>query len=193
MLLGLDKVQLLERNQVRLLEPGTRLTMDSIADGYAGDEAARILRAHGLRHFLIDTTGELLAGGRNCEGKPWRVGVKDPVTPAEMIDRLALTDSAATTSGNYEHFYTIGGKNYSHIIDPLTGFPHNDLLSATVIAPSAELSDFLSTALCLLEPDKGVELIDSLGEGFASVVLVDEGNGKFVKKASRDYRKYLLK
>lgn len=193
--MGTDKFELLKNNQVRLLGPGAQLTIDSIADGYAGDEAARILRAHGFANFLVDTTGELYAGGRNCEGRPWRLGVKDPRDPfgAEMINVLALRDMAVTTSGNYEHFYTIGGKRYSHIISPRTGFPREDIVSATVIAPNTEISDFLSTALCLLDSQKGAALVDALGEGYASMVLADDGSGRFTTTESRRYRGYLLR
>lgn len=192
-LMGADKFELLENNRVRVLNPGAQLTIDSIVDGYAGDEAARILRAHGFANFLVDTTGELYAGGRSCEGRAWRLGVKDPRDPfgAEMINVLSLRDMAVTTSGNYEHFYTIGGKRYSHVISPKTGFPRGDIVSATVIAPNTEISDFLSTALCLLDPQKGAALVDALGEGYASMVLADDGSGRFTTTESRRYRQYL--
>lgn len=191
-LMGTDKFELLKGNQVRVLNPGVQLTIDSIADGYAGDEAARILRARGFVHFLVDTTGELYAGGHSCEGRPWQLGVKDPRDPfgGRMVDVLVLRDMAVTTSGNYEHFYTIGGKEYSHIISPRTGFPREDVVSATVIAPNTEISDFLSTALCLLDSQKGIALIDTLGEGYAGMILVED-NGKLTPKASRNYKKYL--
>jgi len=190
---GMDKFELLPRNQVRLLNAETKLTIDSIADGYAADEAARILRAHGFSNFLVDTSGELYAGGTNCEGRPWRVGVKDPADPvgAGVADVLALSNSSVTTSGNYEHFYTIQNKRYSHIISPKTGFPRNEIVSVTVVAPSTELSDFWTTALCLIDPDKGMGLIDALGEGYAGMVLVDDGKGGLVKHGSRYYSKYL--
>ncbi len=194
-LMGTDKFELLKNNRVRVLNPGTQLTIDSIADGYAGDEAARILRARGFANFLVDTTGELYAGGHSCEGRPWQVGVKDPGDPfgGRMADVLALRDMAVTTSGNYEHFYTIGAKRYSHVVSPKTGFPREDIVSATVIAPNTEISDFLSTALCLLDPGKGADLVDSLGEGYASMVLIDAGAGRFAARESRRYRQYLTR
>ncbi len=193
-LMGTDNFELLEDNRVRVLNPGTQLTIDSIADGYAGDEAARILRARGFVHFLVDTTGELYAGGHSCEGRPWHLGVKDPRDPfgGRMVDVLALRDMAVTTSGNYEHFYTIGGKRYSHVISPKTGFPREDIVSATVIAPNTEISDFLSTALCLIDPQKRIGLIDGLGEGYAGMVLVEEGDGRLIPHASRRYRGYVV-
>ena len=194
-LLGTDKFELFKNNRVRVLNPGVQLTIDSIADGYAADEAARILRARGFANFLVDTTGELYAGGHSCEGRPWQVGVKDPGDPfgGRMVDVLALRDMAVTTSGNYEHFYTVGGKRYSHVISPKTGYPREDIVSATVVAPNTEISDFLSTALCLLDPGKGADLVDSLGEGYASMVLIDAGDGRLTARESRRYRQYLTR
>src|SRR3989338_3523342 len=100
--------------------------------------ARQLLGADGFANFLVDTTGELYAGGHSCEGRPWQLGVKDPRDPfgCRMVDVLVLRDMAVTTSGNYEHFYMIGGKKYSHIISPRTGFPREDIVSATVIAPN---------------------------------------------------------
>ena len=194
-LLGADKFELLKNNRLRRLDPGAALTIDSIADGYAGDEAARILRAHGFANFLVDTTGELYAGGHSCEGRPWQLGVKDPRDPfgGRMVDVLVLRDMAVTTSGNYEHFYMIGGKKYSHIISPRTGFPREDIVSATVIAPNTEISDFLSTALCGLSPGRAAVFVAPLGGGFASLFLSEPGAGRFTARESRRYRQYLTR
>lgn len=191
--MGMDQIETLKDNQVRLLHPETRLSIDSIADGYAADEAARILRAHGFENFLVDATGELYAGGRACDGKPWRIGVKAPDDPSAIVDVLSIENAAVTTSGSYERFYTIQGQTYSHIINPVTGFPRDDIVSATAIAPNAEFSDFLSTALCAMDPQKGIELIDSLGEGYAGMLILRDGSDEFTTKSSRDYDRYTAK
>lgn len=189
--IGIGSIELLPDNQIRLLNPAARLTIDSIADGYAGDEAVRILRAHGFKNFLVDSTGELYAGGVSCEGHPWRIGVQDPNDSREIIDALELIDASVSTSGSYEHFYTIQGKRWSHIINPITGFPLRNVISATVVAPTAEVSDFWSTALCALGADRGIALIDALGDGYAGMIIVDQGDGETVKKFSRNYSRYL--
>jgi thiamine biosynthesis lipoprotein len=190
--MGMDRIKLLNKNQVQLLTPAPSLTIDSIADGYAADETARILRAYGFTNFLVDATGELYGGGHNCEGKFWNIGVQDPQNPGAIIDIIQIENTSVTTSGNYEHFYTINGKQYSHIISPKTGFPRADILSATVIAPSTEFSDFWSTALCLIDPQRGIELIDSLGEGYASMVIVTDSSGEIHNYSSQNYKKYLV-
>lgn len=191
--MGTDKFELLEKNQVRRVHPETQITIDSIADGYAADEAARILRAYGFVNFLVDTSGELYAGGHGCRGRPWRVGVNDPRDPlrSSLVETVSLSDLAVTTSGNYEHFYTIAGKRYSHVISPLRGFPREAIVSATVIAPSAQFSDFLSTALCLMDPAQGIALIDRLGESHAAMILIDKGHGRLTRTTSRRYNQYI--
>lgn len=191
--MGPDKFELLEKNQVRRLHAQAQITIDSIADGYAADEAARILRAYGFANFLVDTSGELYAGGHSCRGRPWRVGVNDPRDPlrSSLVETVSLSDLAVTTSGNYEHFYTIAGKRYSHVISPLRGFPREAIVSATVIAPSAQFSDFLSTALCLMDPAQGIAMIERLGESHAAMILIDKGHGRLTRKTSRRYERYI--
>jgi thiamine biosynthesis lipoprotein len=190
--LGPEKFELQGKNRVRLLNAETRITIDSIADGYAADEAARILRAYGFVNFLVDTSGELYAGGHSCQGRPWRVGVNDPRDPlrSSLVETVSIENLSVTTSGNYEHFYTITSKRYSHVISPLRGFPREAIVSATVIAPSTQFSDFLSTALCLMDPAQGMALIDRLGENHAAMILIDQGNGRLTRKASRRYERY---
>lgn len=190
--MGADQIRLLTRNQIQRLNPAVEFTIDSIADGYAADEAARILRAYGFSNFLIDASGELYGGGMNCGGTPWRIGVQDPQKHNGLIDVLKIKNAAVTTSGNYEHFYNINGRQYSHILNPKTGFPRDEILSATVIAPNAQFSDFWSTVLCLLDPDQATKTIDGLGDQYASMIIFKDNNGQIVKKQSRYYPKYRI-
>lgn len=189
-IMGADKIELPARNQVRLLNAQTEIDLSSVTDGYAGDETVRIMRAHGFQNFLIDTSGELYAAGMNCEGKKWRIGIRDPRDGAQIIDVVELSNTSVTTSGNYEKSYEIKGERWSHIINPITGYPQKEVNSATVIGPDTEKSDALSTALCVLDPKRGTALIDSLGEGWASVVYYSDGQGRLQKKKSHRYRRF---
>ena len=89
-------------------------------------------------------------GGLNCSGKPWRVGIRDPRDKSKIINIVELTDAAVATSGNYEQYYLINNKRWSHIVDPNSGYPQKDVISSTVIAPTAMEADALATALCVL-------------------------------------------
>ncbi|MGE0267015.1 MAG: undecaprenyl-diphosphate phosphatase [Candidatus Omnitrophota bacterium] len=191
--LGIQQIQLLSGNRIHLLKEGLKLNIDSIGDGFAADEAARILREYGIRNFLVDASGELYAGGINCKGQPWHVGVRDPQDTTRLIDVVEAADISVSTSGNYERFYTIQGKQWSHIINPITGYPSDQILSATVISPNTEFSDFWSTALCILEPDQGASLTDALGEGYASLVIVRESDGGTRQVKSQNYDRFSVK
>jgi thiamine biosynthesis lipoprotein len=189
---GIDAVELLPDNRVRLRKTGVKINIDSIGDGYAADEAARILRSFGFENFLVDASGELYAGGQSCQGRPWRVGVIDPNDTSRLVDVVELSDMAVSTSGNYEHYYEIEGKRWSHIIDPATGYPSDDISSATVIAPTARFADFLSTALCVLDPAEGQKIVEDLGESYASMVIFGPPEGQAGMAMSRNYTGFRL-
>ena len=191
-ILGSDKIELLPDESVRMKSPKTQIDLSSIIDGYAADVAKRILQAEGFSQFLIDTSGELYAAGKNCEGHEWRIGIRHPHKPDQMIGVIEIENQSVTTSGNYEKFYEIEGKRWSHILNPLTGYPEKGIASATVIGPNTEDSDALSTALCVLSPEKGIELINSLGEDWAAVLYLEDGE-KLQEVESRNFAKYRLR
>jgi len=186
--LGSDKIALLSDHHVEVLHPETKIDLGGIAGGYAVDEAVRILREHGFLDFLIDEGGDLFLSGKNCEGKPWRIGIRHPRDPQEMMEVLELSNQAVTTSGDYEQLYEIQNQHWSHIMNPLTGYPPKSVVSATVIAPTTEEADALATALCVLSPRGGVDLIDSLGEGFACLLIEHAPDEHWVRHESQRYQ-----
>ncbi len=189
--MGADKIKCLEKNQVQLLNPQTKIDLSSITDGYAADEAARIFKENGFYDFLVDAGGELFVSGKNCEGTPWAVGVLNPQNTSGLIDVLQLSNEGVSTSGNYERYYQINGQRWSHIINPLTGYPQKDVISATVIAPRSLDADALSTALCVLGGQQGIALIDSLSEDLAALIIEQNDKGEiiFYKSAHYDSRR----
>lgn len=189
---GVRNIEFLPDNQIRLRHPDSKIDINGIASGYGADEAARIFRENGIHHFLIDTGGELYASGKNCEGNPWSIGISDPRDRFKLIDTVELADYGISTSGNYEKFFDIEGRRWSHIVNPLTGYPEVVVTSATVIAPSAMEADALSTALCVLGGQKGISLIDSLGHGMAAMVIEHSGSDIILYKSSQ-YEKFRAK
>ncbi|VAW19101.1 hypothetical protein MNBD_BACTEROID05-963 [hydrothermal vent metagenome] len=184
---GANRYVLEGSNQVRTMHKDTRLDLGGNAKGYAIDEAARILRANKIQNFFIDAGGDVYVGGKNCVGKKWRVGIRDPRFLNKIFDVVNVSNMAVTTSGNYEQFIEIKGKKFSHIIDPQTGFPQKDVVSATVIAKSAEEADVYSTALCVLGAKKGTDLINQLGGSFSSMILLKKDEGQIEKFLSKRY------
>lgn len=165
---------------VFLPTPGMRLHLGGLGKGYAVDRAVSILRARGLRDFMVQAGGDLYVAGRKGD-RPFRVGIRDPRGPASSFFAFAeLSDATFSTSGDYERFFIEGGRRYHHIIDPKTGEPARGLRSATVMAPSALLADGLSTVLMLIGAEKGLALVERLPE--VGAVLVDADNRVHVSK-----------
>ncbi len=147
----------------RLTTPGMRLDLGGIAKGYAGDEAIRALRAHGVRRALFASGGDIVAGDAPPGKRGWQVEVANVAPSLERGHRawrtLYLRNGALSSSGDTEQFVVIGGRRYSHIVDPRTGAGLTDRIAVTVKAPHGVLSDSLSTTLSVLGPKRGRALL----------------------------------
>ena len=162
----------------------------SIAKGYGVDQVARMLENKALRDFLVEIGGEIYASGHREDGKPWRVGINrpDPDAAATAVYKVvALKNEAMATSGDYRNFNEIGGRLYSHIIDPRTGYPvDNGVVSASVFAPTCTLADGLATAMMVMGPEKGIGLLDLI-QGVEGLIVVRHADGRlenFVSKGA---------
>jgi thiamine biosynthesis lipoprotein len=157
---GWDKFELL-KGGARKTVAEAGIGLGGIAKGYAIDEAAEAMKQAGCAGGLVDVGGDIRCFGPSPRGGPWRVGVRNPFDPGgdDYLATLVLTGQAVCTSGNYERFAEIGGKRYSHIIDPRTGRPVSLAPSVTVVAPTAAVADGWATALSVLGR-KGLGLID---------------------------------
>ncbi len=133
------------------------LDLCGIAKGYALDAIANHLRARDHGDFLIEIGGELLASGMGPENRPWRLGITNPVR-GDIHTAFAATNMAIATSGDAINAYYVGGRRYSHTIDPTTNEPiRNAIASVTVAHASAMTADGLATALLVLGPQAGAE------------------------------------
>lgn len=185
--IGLEYLEFLPDYQVKRLNDVIMLDLGGIAKGYAIDEVARIFREHGFSDFYIDAGGDLYVGGTNCLGQTWRIGIRDPRGKSKVYKVVKLSDQALTTSGNYERFVEINGQRYSHIIDPRSGYPQKDIISASVIALSAEEADVYATALTVMGWEEGIAFINQLGDPVDALVLKKSPQGKIIEKASQNF------
>ncbi len=191
-LMGEQNIRILDESRIAVAVKGAKIDLGAIAKGYAVDEAVRILKNGDLKNFYIDAGGDLFVQGHNCEGNLWKIGVRDPQKRSNIIDIIELTDAAVTTSGNYEQSYEIEGKKYSHIINPVTGYPQEEVISATVIAPTAREADALSTALCVMGPEQGTTFFDSLGNDYACLIITSQEDSDVLIRKSVNYQKFQL-
>jgi FAD:protein FMN transferase len=147
----------------RLLLAGMRLDLGGIGKGFASDEVLRLLKKRGIRRAMVVAGGEMAAGDPP-PGKPgWWVEVAPLESALPASPRFVLLRQAAiSTSGDASQFVEIGGVRYSHILDPRTGLGLTGRRSVSVMAPRGSTSDALATALNVLGPDRGMNLVNSL-------------------------------
>lgn len=166
---------------VMLERADTRINLGGIAKGYAIDRAAGVLRNAGVTSFFAQAGGDLYVEGTKPDGKPWRVGVRDPRGPEESyFALLPVQNRAFSTAGDYERAYVIDGKRYHHIIDPRTGYPATASRSVTIWAKDALTADAIDDAVFILGPEKGLALVESLDD--TGAVIVDKDNKIWVSK-----------
>ncbi|MCP4805128.1 MAG: FAD:protein FMN transferase [Proteobacteria bacterium] len=171
---GCDKVRVDEvASTVRLSERGMSIGLGGIAKGYAVDRASELLVERGFEHSMVDGGGDVLARGRGPGGS-WNVGVQHPREPlGTVVGSVAVSDRALVTSGDYLRFVEHDGERYHHILDPRTGFPAQGLMSVSVLAGSAERADALATALFVAGPKGATELLATLPDVDALLILED--------------------
>ena len=80
---------------------------------------------------------------------------------------------SVVTSGDYQRYYTVNGKNYAHIIDPDTLYPAAFVRAVTVVCEDSALADVLSTALFCLPLEQGKTLLKKTPNAHAVWVLTD--------------------
>lgn len=144
------------RTAISKADPRLTLDLCGIAKGFALDLMAARIAAAGYRDFLAELGGEVLAAGSDANETPWRIGIADPLGGLHtVIDARGL---AVATSGDAVNGYEVGGRRYSHVIDPATDEPVvNDVASVTVLASSAMTADALATALMVMGPEEGLD------------------------------------
>ncbi|MCP4765971.1 MAG: FAD:protein FMN transferase [Gammaproteobacteria bacterium] len=164
----------LQDRKIRFNNSAVRIDFGGIAKGYAVDRAIDILQHCGISKAMVSAGGDSrIIGDR--EGRPWVIGIRHPRDSQEIALRLPLSDSAISTSGDYERFYIENGKRVHHIINPRTGRSASGSWSATVIGPDAMTTDALSTTIFILGAVEGLALVESL-DGIDAIII--DSNGK---------------
>jgi thiamine biosynthesis lipoprotein len=173
-----------ERKTVYFTRPGMKLNFGSLGKGYAIDRCASRLIAGGMTNFLLHGgQSSILAHtkkgselfnsdtNKNNSSAPFfTIGVPHPLCPNHRLGEIRLRDRAIGTSNSRFQSFRHEGKLFGHILDPRTGVPAEGVLSTTVVAPSATLSDALSTAFYVLGPEKTLEYCKNHPE--ISVILL---------------------
>ena len=145
----------------RIVQPGgVRLDLSGIAKGFAVDLAMAALQRCGFGHALLDIGGELKGIGLRADGLPWWVDLEQREDSVAMATRIGLTGWAVATSGHWHRRRSAGTDSWSHTLDPATGAPVGDALSATVLHPGCMQADALATALIVLGEARAMAFAD---------------------------------
>jgi len=131
-----------DRRTIRFDEAGVEIDLGGIAKGYAVDRAVDILRANGITSALVSSgTSSIYALGSPPGAQGWKITVRDPYDAHKPADVIHLQNYSLSTSGSYERFFKIGGKDYCHIMNPHTGWPIQGVLSTAVLAATGTDTD----------------------------------------------------
>ena len=174
-----------QKRTVQLLAPRMRLDVAGLALGYIADEAVAAAAKAGAPRAMVDAGGEISVGDPPPGKAFWTVAIQSLKSPEETTGQyVRLRRACVTSSGDTRRFIEIGGRRYSHIVDPATGLGLTRRIGATVIAPDGMTADALDTAVCVLGPQKGLEVIEQT-PGAAARITTIEGNEVKVYESKR--------
>ncbi len=180
-----------DMNTRALTQPGDAyLDLSAIAKGYAADLVADTLENRGITDYLVDMGGDMRVRGSKPENQPWRIAVERPVPGERDIHSIIEPgDKAIATSGSYRNFFRDGEQEFSHTIDPHTGYPvPQDLVSVTVLHDNAKMADGLATAITALGAEAGLEFAR---ERDLAVLLLVRDNGDVREEMTPAFEPYL--
>jgi thiamine biosynthesis lipoprotein len=161
-----------EKQSIRFTKAGVLIDLGGIAKGYAVDQGTAILKKQGIHYAHLSAGGDMYLLG-DKRGAPWIIGVKHPRDDSKQSIVLPLSNTAVSTSGDYERFFIDDqGERVHHILSPNTGKPVKGIMSVTILANNAITSDGLSTAVFVLGVKDGLALINKL-KG-VDAILIDE-------------------
>lgn len=168
----------LDGQRVNKRTPHLQVDLGGIAKGYAVDRAIAVLRQHGVASAAVNAGGDMyLLGQRPQRAKRprrfWRIGLQHPRQKDAVLETVQVRDRAVVTSGDYERFFEQDGQRYHHIFDPQSGFPARGCQSVTIIADSVALGDALATAVFVLGPEAGLQLLTQYPQAEGLIVAAD--------------------
>jgi len=176
-----------DKSTAFLKKKGMLIDLGGISKGYAADKAVETLKRNGINSGLVSIAGDIKAFGLKPDGKPWKIGIRNPRIPPnpplvkggkggfsdDIMATLELKDMAISTSGDYERFFIIDGRRYHHLLSPRTGYPAQKCQSVSVITKEGAFTDAFATGVFILGPEKGIKVLEKLG--FDGIIVDSQG------------------
>ena len=176
---------------VFLSDPEMSLDVGAVGKGFATEQVSQIAIKNGFTSGIISVGGNVRTiGNKGVNGELWNLGIQNPDLESKEsnIRIVYLEDLSLVTSGVYERYYTVNGKQYHHIIDPNTLFPSEYFTAVTIVCKDSGVADALSTGVFNMPFEKGLKYINSLPDTEALWVMK---NGDI--KYSANFEKFLKK
>ncbi len=176
---GICRVEIDSAGIVRKPDSRMQFNFSAITKGYGCDLVAEVLRRNGVKNFMVEIGGEVVASGVNRRGDTWHIQIDAPddSDPGghNRMKVIPLHNSAVATSGNYRNYRDIAGAGrVGHTISPGTGRPvATSTLSASVVAPHAFMADALATAAMVMPAGSALQMIEELDSVEGMLVVAD--------------------
>ncbi|MFK8049003.1 MAG: FAD:protein FMN transferase [Halioglobus sp.] len=107
------------------LPPGMQIDFGGIGKEYAVDRVLVPLSEQLDAPMLVNFGGDI-ATNRSRENRSWLIGVANPLDEGAQA-LLEIRSGGLATSGSSHRYIVNNGRRYSHVLNPLTGWPAGDL------------------------------------------------------------------
>lgn len=165
-----------ERPRVWMAKGGMRIDLGGIAKGYAVDEALTVLCQAGIDRAFVDGSGDIAVGKPPPGKAAWRIEI---AALRESEDSkpvsIEVSECAVATSGDAFQAVEIGGRRYSHIVNPKTGQPLSTSSSVTIVSGTGIEADSVASAISVLGPMKGIPFAEKKAGTESYVITVQSG------------------
>ncbi len=147
-LVGQDRALVLDAHQgtAYLRSRGTRLDLGGIAKLPILQAGMALLQRQGVHNAMLNGGGDVLVNG-HLQGRPWRVGVRDPRQPDRLLGTVHLTQGWVAASGDYERFVVHQGQRFHHILDPRSGHPTRGTHGVALVSTDLAAVNGMGTAI----------------------------------------------
>jgi thiamine biosynthesis lipoprotein len=126
-----------------------QIDFGGIVKEYAADSVARLARSLGVEHGLVNLGGDFSIIGSQPDNRPWAISISSPISDNGVMAKIELNDGGLASSGDYERFFVHEGKRYSHILNPMTGWPSNGLRAISIAANLCSVAGSVATIAML--------------------------------------------
>ena len=141
-----------------------QIDLNAIAKGWAVDIIGEFIKKFGYTNYMVEIGGEISVSGKNKHNNNWEIGISIPENlQPRLFSTINISNLSVATSGTYNNYFTMDNIEYSHIIDPDSGYPiKHDLVSATILAEKCSYADAIATGVMVMGFYEGLHLVNSL-------------------------------